>query len=86
MLVAPGAQAAPIPESVEITLYHAETYPNLLPNDQVLPFLRELHSVNFFSLSFAGRARTAKDVVLQRLARDDISDRYRKALEYKLTV
>lgn len=86
MLVPLGSQNAPIPESVDITLYIAETYPDLLPNEQVRVLLEELHTVNYFSLSFAGRPRTPKDGLLQLLARQDISDRYRKALEYKLTV
>ena len=86
MLVPPEPQAAPIPESVYITFYIAERYPNLIPNDRVPALLKELHTVNFFSLSFTKRPRTAKPVVLQLLARQDISDRYRKALEYKVTV
>ena len=56
---------------------------------QVRQDLVALHKINYFSLSFAGRAHVAKGAegaIQKRLANPDISDRYRKALEFKLTV
>jgi len=50
--------------------------------------LRDLHALNYFSLSFAGREGVAqgfKSAVLKRLG-GEISGRYREALGYKLEV
>lgn len=92
MLVSKWTPSRTIPDSLEITLYISSHYPRLLPKEQeaqIRRLMAELHSLNYFSLSFPDRpsiAQGLKDTVLLRLNRTDISDRHRKALEYKLTV
>jgi hypothetical protein len=77
---------------LEITNYVAARYPSLIPKQhetQIQELLVELHSLNYFSLSFPGRAAVAHGFVAaaeRRLADPTISDRYRKALEFKITV
>ena len=56
---------------------------------EIRQYLIDLHALNYFSLSFPGRPQIAKGfeaAVERRLASPDISDRYRKALEFKLGV
>ena len=56
---------------------------------EVRRYLIALHEINYFSLSFFGRPQVAngfEDAIQKRLASSDISERYRKALEFKLTV
>jgi hypothetical protein len=90
--VNPALLDAPIPDSLEMTFYMASRYPDLIPRAhevQIRQLLIDLHALNYFSLSFPGRPAVAqgfKDAVLRRLAGPDVSDRYRKALEYKLTM
>ncbi|KAK5200287.1 hypothetical protein LTR92_000830 [Exophiala xenobiotica] len=51
--------------------------------------LKAVHALNYFALSFPDRPQVATSFVKNIqdwLARDDISDEYRKALEYKLSV
>jgi len=79
-------------ESLDITYYIAEHYLSLLleeKKDQIIELLRELHDINYFSLSFGNKpaaANAQKAAVEEKLARPGISEQYRKALEYKLTV
>ncbi|KAE9379703.1 hypothetical protein N431DRAFT_398147 [Stipitochalara longipes BDJ] len=88
----PGLLIKPIPDSLDITYYIAKQYPSLIPEDkkdQIIELLQELHNINYFSLSFGSRpaavnAQTA--AVNERLAQPGISEKYRKALEYKMTV
>ncbi len=81
-----------MPESFDITYFIADRYPSLLPTenkDQIRELLNELHDVNYFSLSFGSKpaaAKAQKIAVEQKLAQPGISEKYRKALEYKLTV
>ncbi|KAH8812214.1 hypothetical protein F5884DRAFT_784746 [Xylogone sp. PMI_703] len=81
-----------LPDSLEITLYIAKLYPELIPDGErshIIDLLRELHSVNYFSLSFQKKPAYGQGLlsaVLERLQRPGISPRYQKALEYKLTV
>ena len=82
----------PIADSLEITFFLAESYPSLIPDshkEQIVSLLEELHSLNYFSLSFVGREHVAdsfKKNVLDRLNTPDISRRYRDALTFKLGV
>jgi hypothetical protein len=49
--------------------------------------LKKMHELNFFTLSFLKSPKLASgftDAVLKHLVQPDISDQYRKALEYKL--
>jgi hypothetical protein len=90
VLVSAGALDAPMPDSLKITFYLASKFPDLMPDAhavQIRQFLTDLHALNYFSLSFSGRAGAAQIVqnpVLERLEKPGISDRYRKALEFKL--
>ncbi|KAK5033476.1 hypothetical protein LTS07_003780 [Exophiala sideris] len=82
----------PIADSLEITYWLAEKYPQLIPaehKDEIRQYLKDLHALNYFSLSFPGRAEVAQGFengVNRRLADPNISDQYRKALEFKLSV
>lgn len=81
----------PIRDSLEITHFLAQQYPSLIPGKhkpEITQLLRELHALNYFSLSFPGRENVAdgfKETVFKRLD-GDISDRYRNALTFKLGV
>ena len=79
-------------DSLKMTLYMATCYPKLIPKEHKLvinKLLRDNHRINYFSLSFPERPSAAAGLVnmVQSLLDDpDISDRYRKALEFKLDV
>ena len=82
----------PITDSLEITLWLAARYPQLMPAEhqgEISQHLKDLHALNYFSLSFPGRAHVAQgfeDAVARRLGEPGISSRYRTALEFKLGV
>ena len=78
-------------ESLRITLYISESYPQLLPTvhqKTILSLLDELHAISAYSLSFPppkdGSPLRPSPKLTELLARPDISDAYRKALEHKL--
>jgi hypothetical protein len=51
--------------------------------------MRELHALNYFSLSFGENPHipaTGKAVVIKLMENPEISQRYRDALAYKLTM
>lgn len=83
---------APIADSLEITFWLASRYPDLMPTKheaEIRQYLVDLHALNYFSLSFPGRAHVAERfeaAVNRKLANPDIPHRYRKALELKLGV
>ncbi|KAH6706352.1 hypothetical protein BKA61DRAFT_558853 [Leptodontidium sp. MPI-SDFR-AT-0119] len=82
----------PLPDSLDITHYIASHCPSLLPEDykeQIVELLKELHDINYFSLSFGNKPTAAKAqeaLVEKKLAETDISEEYRKTLEFKLKV
>lgn len=82
----------PISDSLDITHFIASNYPSLLPENhknEIIEFLKELHNINYFSLSFGSKPAAAKaqiTAVEKRLADTSISEQYRKALEYKLNI
>ncbi|KIM94739.1 hypothetical protein OIDMADRAFT_21372 [Oidiodendron maius Zn] len=73
-------------------MFIVERYPQLLPTShrtQLYQLLRELHSINYFSVSFPDKPQVAeaiKTAVLNRLEQPRLSQRYRNALQYKLEV
>lgn len=87
-------KGTPIQDSLKITHFIAERYPNLIPDshrEEITALLKDLHEVNYFSLSFAklGGAHVAAGLaaaVEKILQNPDISDRYRSALEFKREV
>ncbi|KIV90010.1 hypothetical protein PV10_07360 [Exophiala mesophila] len=87
-----GKSEAPIVDSLVITNWLAEKYPDLIPKEheaEIQQFLIDLHALNYFSLSFPGRPQVAQQFeanVQRRLDDSNISDRYRKALEFKMGV
>lgn len=92
-VLAPPAPASPISDSRKIATYLSSKYPQLGPGahrDEIEGLLDDLHTLNFTSLSMQPGPGTARYNVLKEYIHDklqsDISDRYRKALEYKLTV
>ena len=70
----------------------ASKYPDLIPDAhaaKIRQYLVDLHAINYFSLSFPGKpgvAQHLENTVLARLEKRDISERYRKALDFKLHV
>ncbi|KAG4442870.1 hypothetical protein IFR05_001666 [Cadophora sp. M221] len=92
VLTHPSKLPKPIPDSLDITHYIASNYPSLLPEefkDRIVELLKELHDINYFSLSFGNKPTAAKAqeaLVEKKLAQTDMSEVYRKALEYKLIV
>lgn len=81
---------SPLTESLDITYFLAEHYPGLCPErhiDQIKSLLAELHDINYFSLTYTHKPQRAADMegaVIKVLAKSDLSEHYRKALEYKL--
>ena len=92
VLASPGFLERPITDSLDITFYACERYPSLRPaehREEIDRLLRELHDINFFSLSFTRRPQMATGFakgVQEKMDRSDISPQYRSALEYKLTM
>jgi glutathione S-transferase len=81
--------SAPIADSLDIQLFIADHYPTLSPDSHksnIIQLLKELHALNYFSLSFGKKPQMAAanvKAIEDQLARKDISAEYRKALEYK---
>ncbi|KAI1143260.1 hypothetical protein F5Y05DRAFT_368032 [Hypoxylon sp. FL0543] len=79
----------PIAESVDISYYIADWYPTLLPpqHEQVIKeLIFELHEISYKLLTFGTKTKYPhlnRDWLLEQAKRTDISDEYRKALEYK---
>ena len=79
-------------DSLDITFWLASRYLNLIPGESealIRQYLAQLHALNYFSLSFPGRDHVAKGfetAVQRRLDDPSTSDRYRKALELKLSM
>ena len=82
----------PLAESLDITLYLAKHYRTLIPEThkvEIESLLGELHSVNYFTLSYGLKAQVPMamvNLILEQLRNPDISSRYREALLYKLAV
>lgn len=79
----------PIPDSVDITYFIAERYPSLIPKEheeEIKRLISKLHEINFFSLTFAGKPETQQRATasLEEKLQENISERYRKAIEYKI--
>lgn len=79
-----------IPDSSVITDYISERYPSLLPTEHktaIETLLAELHEIAYVVLSFEPEERRVETIiedVRALIAREDISDNYRTALEKKL--
>ncbi|KAI1461868.1 hypothetical protein F4805DRAFT_411221 [Annulohypoxylon moriforme] len=79
----------PMPESVDISYYIADWYPSLLPpqHKQVIhELMDELHEISYRLLTFGTQTKfpsKALEWMQEQMRRTDISDEYRKALEYK---
>lgn len=90
VVLPPNKLEAPIVDSLVITHWLAQRYPDLIPAEheaEVHQLLTDLHALNYFSLSFPERPQIARQFeanVQRRLDDPTISDRYRKALEFKL--
>lgn len=76
-------------DSHDIILWAAEQKPSLLPAshaDRIMPLLNTLHGLSFFVLTFYGyedRGDLIFDGIAERLAGENVSESYRKALEHK---
>jgi glutathione S-transferase len=92
VLVNTAVLATPIAGSLQITFHLADRYPGLIPanrKEEIGRLLRDLHALNYFSLTFAGKPNIAagnKAAVVKRMEDPAISQRYRDALAYKLTM
>ncbi|RFU23878.1 hypothetical protein B7463_g12457, partial [Scytalidium lignicola] len=79
----------PLTDSYDITKYIGAKCTGLCPplhQDTILRLLRDLHAIQFLSLSFKPEEERAEGItkaIQDRLAEKDISDEYRKALEWK---
>jgi glutathione S-transferase len=82
----------PLADSLDITHYLLSRHPDLTPEgheNQCLELLKSMHDLNYFALSFPDRPKVVEGFVKaikERLARERISEEYRDALEYKLSV
>lgn len=87
-----GGPEGNIPDSLKMTFHMASTYPELIPaahEKQIRQLLIDLHALNYFSLSFPGRQSIMQgivDTIKSRIDDPTISNRYRKALEFKLSM
>jgi hypothetical protein len=90
VLCNPELLPKPLPDSLAITIYTAGRHRSLLPaanKDQILRLLRELHGINYFSLTFGKKPAAAlgmKSAIEKVMAQPDLSDRYQDALRFKL--
>lgn len=79
----------PMTDSLPITYHICELYPHLAPaphKELSYRLLKELHAIQFLSLSFTPRQNRAGGITIaiqKLLERDDISEKYREALEWK---
>lgn len=91
VLANPKVLGKPMPESVDISWYLCDWYPNLLPKEHekvIRELIDELHLISFRLLTFGVKTRypdAGVDYIKGLLQRTDISDVYRKTLEYKLS-
>lgn len=88
VLLGPGD--VKITDSLEITHFLAERYPQLIPQAQkdiIVPLLDELHQVWFVSLSFTAAEGRGAGIVLQIqeiMAKPTSSESYKATLQKKL--
>ena len=78
-----------IPDSLKITLYLSRYYPRMIPQshyDEISTLLSELHAINYYSLTFTGKPETVQGIqeALRNRLNRQISERYRKAIDFKL--
>ncbi|KJZ71915.1 hypothetical protein HIM_08671 [Hirsutella minnesotensis 3608] len=89
VLVNKGALGAPMPQTLDISWYLCDWYPDLLPREheaQIRRLLEELHAINYAVLTFgpdAALLRGSMGRVDGLLGRRDISAAHREALELK---
>ena len=86
----PAVFSFPMTQTSEISAFITERHPSLQPEKhaaEIRKLVKEMHELNFFTLSFRGSPKLATgfaDAVLKRLDDKTISDKYRQALEYKI--
>jgi glutathione S-transferase len=79
----------PITDSLDITYFLCDLYPTLAPKEHreaIYRLLKENHRIQYLSLSFTpaeNRAGFISTAIENLLAHTDISEEYRKALEFK---
>lgn len=81
----------PIADSLLITEYLMKEFPSLAPEgyrETIERGLRDLHALNFYSLSYEGTNRFTQWLQdeLKEILKGEISGEYRRAIEYKLGV
>lgn len=92
VLNSPGYFEKPITDSLDITFWLCNRYPALRPAQhaaEVTRLLKALHAINFFSLSMRSvpeRATIMQGMIKDKMSASGISEKYRKALEYKMEV
>jgi hypothetical protein len=90
--LSPGFLQKPISDSLDITFWLCERHPDLRPREHaeyVNSVLQQLHAINFFTLSMRSvpeRANMMEQSIQDKINAPELSERHRKALEYKLTV
>ena len=76
-----------IPDSVDITFYLGDIYPNLIPashKTQIKGLIERLHEISYFALTYGTKTDVMQYQLEQILKRmEGVSDHYRKALESK---
>ncbi|KIX06621.1 uncharacterized protein Z518_04597 [Rhinocladiella mackenziei CBS 650.93] len=85
-----GPQSVKLDDSLDITRFLSERYPQLLPSahrDSINELLNELHQVWFVSLSFTaedGRSEGLVKMILHLIEEPTTSEKYKTALQRKL--
>ena len=85
-----GIKPHDLTDSKDITLWVADQYPAVLPSQhkqEILSLVEELHTIPFGLLTFhhyGQRMDLITDFVGEKLHNPNTSERYRKALIYKM--
>jgi hypothetical protein len=92
VLFSKGFLDPPIRDSLDITLWLCDRFPSLKPSehaDDITRLLRELHALNFFTLSMRNTPQVASGLegaIHEKMSAPDLSEKHKEALKYKLTV
>lgn len=92
VLVNDALLPSPIPDSVSITWYLCEWYPDLLPPQhakKIKELIHELHQINIGALTTGGSSKYPTELLAKArelLQQNDISNTYKSVLENKINV
>ncbi|KAJ9603930.1 hypothetical protein H2200_011452 [Cladophialophora chaetospira] len=92
VLFSKGFLDAPIRDSLDITLWLCDRFPSLKAAehaDDIVRLLRELHAINYFTLSMRNTPHVAgglEGAIREKVKTPNLSEKHKEALQYKLKV